>query len=256
MRPDDIQSEILNVLNLAHEIYSTFGLEYHLELSTRPEKNTIGSDEDWDIATAGLKGALDQSGRAYRINEGDGAFYGPKIDFHIRDAIHRTWQCGTIQLDMALPEKFELEYTAADGTRQRPVMIHRAIFGSVERFFGILIEHFSGKFPLWLSPLQIRIVTVADRHTPYAEELARQFKEAGYHSDVDTSSESVNKKIRNAQLAQANYILTVGDQEVEHRTANLRTRDNVVRGEVKIEEFLKNLDKERKERQLQSPYCQ
>jgi len=256
MKPSDIQSEILNVLNLAHEIYTTFGLNYHLELSTKPEKNTIGSDEDWDIATAGLKGALDQAGRAYRINEGDGAFYGPKIDFHIRDAINRTWQCGTIQLDMALPEKFELEYTAADGTRRRPVMIHRALFGSVERFFGILIEHFSGKFPLWLSPLQVRVVTVADRHSTYAEELVKKFKEAGFHCDMDNASESVNKKIRNAQLSQVNYILTVGDTEVEHQTANLRTRDNVVHGEVKIEEFLEKIEKERKERLLQSPYRQ
>lgn len=254
MKPSDIQSEILGVLNLAHEIYSTFGLEYHLELSTRPAKNTIGSDDDWENATAGLKGALDQTGRNYRINEGDGAFYGPKIDFHIRDAINRTWQCGTIQLDLALPEKFELEYTAADGSRQRPVMIHRAIFGSVERFFGILIEHFTGKFPLWLSPHQIRIVTVADRHAPYAEELAKRFKALDFHCDVDQTSESVNKKIRNAQLAQVNYILTVGDKEVEHGTANLRTRDNVVHGEIHIDEFLQKIEKERKERQLQSSY--
>lgn len=256
MKPSDIKSEILGVLNLAHEIYSTFGLHYHLELSTKPDKNTIGSDEDWDKATLGLKGALDETGREYRINEGDGAFYGPKIDFHIRDAINRTWQCGTIQLDLALPEKFDLEYTAADGTKQRPIMIHRALFGSVERFMGILIENFSGRFPLWLSPLQIRIVTVADRHASYAEELMQKFKKAGYHCDVDISSESVNKKIRNAQMAQANYILTIGDQEIEHRTANLRTRDNVVHGEINIEDFMQKIDQERKERQLHSPYRQ
>lgn len=254
MKPTDIQSEILNVLNLAHEIYTTFGLEYHLELSTRPEKNTIGTDADWEIATSGLQGALDQSGRAYRINPGDGAFYGPKIDFHIRDAINRTWQCGTIQLDMALPEKFELEYTAADGSRQRPVMIHRAIFGSVERFFGILIEHFSGKFPLWLSPLQVRIITVADRHAAYAEEVAKRFKESGFHCDIDQSSESVSKKVRNAQLAQINYILTVGDQETEHKTASLRTRNNVVHGEVNIEDFIQTIHKEKKDRSLESPF--
>ncbi len=254
MKPSDIENEILNVLNLAHKIYSTFGLEYHLELSTKPDKNTIGSDEEWEIATVGLKGALDKSGRIYKVNPGDGAFYGPKIDFHIRDAIKRTWQCGTIQLDMALPEKFELEYTAADGSRQRPVMIHRAIFGSIERFFGILIEHFTGKFPLWLSPSQIRILTVADRHLAYADALAQKFKEHGFHCDVDHSNESVSKKVRNAQLAQFNYILTVGDQEVEHKTANLRTRDNVVHGEIDIEEFIKTLEKERKERKLLSPY--
>lgn len=254
MKPSDIQNEIINILNLANDIYTTFGLQYHLELSTKPEKNTIGSDADWEVATAGLKGALDQTGREYRTNWGDGAFYGPKIDFHIRDAINRTWQCGTIQLDMALPEKFELEYTAADGSRQRPVMLHRAIFGSVERFFGILIEHFSGRFPLWLSPSQVRILTVADRHLPFAEELEKRFKDAGFHCDIDSASESVSKKVRNAQLSQFNYILTVGDQEMEHKTANLRTRDNVVHGEINVDEFIKIIDEERKKRSLVSPY--
>lgn len=254
MKPEDIQSEILNVLKLSHEIYTTFGLSYHLELSTKPEKNTIGSDEDWEIATNGLKGALDQSGRAYRINEGDGAFYGPKIDFHIKDALKRTWQCGTIQLDMALPEKFDLEYTAQDGSRKRPVMIHRAIFGSVERFFGILIEHFSGRFPLWLSPLQVRVLTVADRHQPYAAELANKIRKAGFHVDVDDSGESVSKKVRNAQLSQINYILTVGDKELENHTFNLRTRDNVVHGELKVDEFLQKIEQEKKERSLKSPF--
>jgi len=254
MKPSDIESEILAILNLAHEIYTTFGLTYHLELSTRPEKDTIGSDEDWKIATEGLKGALDRSGRGYRINEGDGAFYGPKIDFHIRDALNRTWQCGTIQLDMALPEKFGLEYTDHDGARRRPIMLHRAIFGSVERFFGILIEHFSGRFPLWISPLQVRILTVADRHQPYAEELASAIKAAGFHCDVDHSGESVSKKVRNAQLSQINYILTVGDKEMENRTLNLRTRDNVVHGEVNLKEFLQNLSQEKKERSLNSSY--
>lgn len=252
MKPSDIQEEILQVLKFADNLYKTFGLEYRLELSTRPEKNTIGSDQEWENATNGLKGALDQSKHPYKINEGDGAFYGPKIDFHIKDAINRTWQCGTVQLDMALPEKFELEYTAADGSRQRPVMIHRAIFGSVERFFGILIEHFSGKFPLWLSPVQVRIVTVADRHAPFAEKLAQKFREHGFHVEIDANSESVSKKIRNAQLDQVNYILTVGDKEEENKTANLRTRDNVVHGEIVIEDFLKVLEKERKERSLVS----
>ncbi|MFI5343831.1 MAG: threonine--tRNA ligase [Chlamydiales bacterium] len=254
MKPEDIQNEITAVLNLAEEIYSVFGLHYRLELSTKPAENTIGSDEEWEIATAGLKGALDTMGREYRINEGDGAFYGPKIDFHIRDAIHRSWQCGTIQLDMALPEKFDLEYTAHDGTRKRPVMIHRAIFGSIERFFGILIEHFVGKFPLWLSPSQIRLITVADRHEPFAQELARRFKEEGFHVEVDSSGESVSKKVRNAQLAQFNYILTIGDKEVEHRNANLRTRDNVVHGEIDPEDFIQRIKIERRQRSLESPY--
>lgn len=254
MKPSDIQNEIKAVLALADEIYSTFGLTYRLELSTKPEANTIGTDEEWEIATAGLKGALDEMKHEYRINEGDGAFYGPKIDFHIRDAIHRSWQCGTIQLDMALPEKFDLEYTDHDGTRKRPVMIHRALFGSIERFMGILIEHYMGKFPLWLSPLQIRILNVADRHEPYARQLAQRFFKAGFHVEVDSSNESVSKKVRNAQLAQANYILTIGDQEVEHQTANLRTRDNVVHGEVQIDDFLRNIEKERQERSLTSSY--
>ena len=254
MKPNDIKNEILAILSMADSLYSTFGLKYHLELSTKPEKNTIGSEEEWEIATQGLKDALDESGRPYKINPGDGAFYGPKIDFHIRDAINRTWQCGTIQLDMALPEKFELEYTAADGSRKRPVMLHRAIFGSVERFLGILIEHFSGKFPLWLSPLQVRILTVADRHADYAHQLHALLKKQGFHVDVDEASESVSKKIRNAQLTQINYILTVGDKEQEHHTVNLRTRDNVVHGEIKIEELINIIDKERKDRSLETPF--
>lgn len=255
MKPSDIQQEIASVIALADEIYSTFGLSYRLELSTRPEANTIGSDEEWEIATAGLKGALDQMEREYRINEGDGAFYGPKIDFHIKDALNRSWQCGTIQLDMALPERFELEYTSQDGSRKRPVMIHRALFGSIERFMGILIEHYAGKFPLWLSPLQVRILTVADRHEPYAQQLAQKFKNVGFHVEVDSTQESVSKKVRNAQLAQANYILTIGDQEIEHQTANLRTRDNVVHGEIQIEDFLRKIEEERRQRALSSPYA-
>jgi len=256
MKPADIQDEIVKVLDLADEIYKTFGLEYHLELSTRPDKNTIGTDEEWENATKGLQGALDQTKRAYRVNPGDGAFYGPKIDFHIRDALSRTWQCGTIQLDMALPEKFELEYIASDGTKQRPVMIHRAIFGSIERFFGILIEHFAGRFPLWLSPVQVRIMTVADRHAPYAQELYKLFKDAGFQVDIDDSSESVGKKVRNAQLSQINYMLTIGDQEMDHKTINLRTRDNVVHGELQASDFIKIIEKEKNERSLKSPYTQ
>ncbi|MBA3957343.1 MAG: threonine--tRNA ligase [Parachlamydiaceae bacterium] len=255
MKPSDIQQEILSILNLADEIYTTFGLHYHLELSTRPKEGTIGTDAEWETATAGLTDALEQTGRVYRINEGDGAFYGPKIDFHIRDAINRTWQCGTIQLDMALPQKFDLEYTASDGTRQRPVMIHRVIFGSIERFFGILIENFSGRFPLWISPVQVRIITVADRHEAYAQELYKKFKKAGFQVDVDATSESVSKKVRNAQLNQVNYMLTVGDQEVEHRTATLRTRDNIVVGELDMDQFIQKIAEEKQQRSLQSPYA-
>lgn len=254
MKPSDIQSEILATLNFADEIYKTFGLQYDLFLSTRPEKDTIGTDEEWEIATSGLKGALDQTGRPYRINEGDGAFYGPKIDFLIRDAINRTWQCGTIQLDMALPDKFELEYTAHDGSRQRPVMIHRAIFGSIERFFGILIENFSGRFPLWISPVQVRVITVADRHEPYAQEVYEKVRRAGFQCDMDATSESVSKKIRNAQMSQVNYMLTVGDKEVADRTVTLRTRDNVVRGELDLTQFLQTIEVEKNQRHLHSSF--
>lgn len=252
MKPQDIESEIFNAIKLADIIYKTFDLQYHLELSTRPEKNTIGSDEEWEVATKGLKGALDKMGRPYKVNEGDGAFYGPKIDFHIRDALGRTWQCGTIQLDMALPEKFELEYTDADGQRKRPVMIHRALFGSMERFFGILIEHFAGKFPLWISPNQVKILTVSDKHIPYAKEVAAKIKSHGFNVVIDDTNESVGKKVRNAQLNYTNYMLTLGDKEVENKTVNIRTRDNIVRGESSVEDFLHLITKERATRSLTS----
>ncbi len=255
MRPDQIRDEINHILQLADMIYMTFGLSYKLELSTRPEKGkTIGSDEEWDNATNGLKGALDDWGHSYRVNEGDGAFYGPKIDIHIRDALGRHWQCGTVQLDMALPQKFELEYVDNDGSHKRPVMLHRALFGSIERFFGILVEHFGGKFPFWLSPYQIRILTVADRHIPYAEELAKKFKAKGFVCDIDDSNESVGKKVRTAQLLKTNYMLTIGDKEIENKTAALRTRDNVVHGEIDISDFLAKVEKERDTRALMSPY--
>lgn len=253
MRPDDIKEEILKIIGLIEVIYGTFGLPYRLELSTRPAKS-IGSDEEWDRATRGLKEALDEWGQPYKINEGDGAFYGPKIDIHIRDALNRSWQCGTVQLDMSLPEKFELEYMDSDGQHKRPVMLHRALFGSIERFLGILIEHFVGKFPLWISPLPVRIITVADRHSEYAHRLAEKIKNAGFLCDVDDSNESVNKKIRNAQLMQINYMLTVGDKEIENGTAAMRTRDNVVHGEIQIDAFLHSLQKEQAERSLHSPY--
>ncbi len=252
MKPSDIESEIFNVLNFAEVLYSTFDLHYHLELSTRPEKNTIGSDADWEVATNGLRKALDKLGKPYKVNEGDGAFYGPKIDFHIKDALGRTWQCGTIQLDMALPESFQLEYTDQDGSRKRPVMIHRAIYGSLERFFGILIEHFAGKFPLWLSPSQIRIVTVGEKHVDYARELEQEFKRHKFNVKVDDSNESVGKKIRNAQLDQTNYMITIGDKELENKSINIRTRDNVIKGEMDLATFIDTITKERDLRSLTS----
>ena len=254
MKPTDIKAEILGILGLVDEIYDTFGLKYRLELSTRPEKR-IGTDEDWAIATNGLKDALEEWGEPFRINEGDGAFYGPKIDIHIQDALGRSWQCGTVQLDMALPEKFELEYTDSDGMAKRPVMLHRAIFGSIERFFGILIEHFAGKFPLWISPLPIRVIPIADRHNEYAHHLMKEIKKAGFICDVDDSQESMNKKIRNAQLLQINYMLTVGDKEMENKTVNLRTRDNVVHGEVALPAFLNALQKEMTNKSLVGEYA-
>jgi threonyl-tRNA synthetase len=255
MRPDQIREEIRGILELADKIYMTFGLPYKLELSTRPEKSkTIGTDEEWETATNGLRGALDDWGHSYRVNEGDGAFYGPKIDIHIRDAIGRFWQCGTVQLDMSLPQKFELEFVENDASHQRPVMLHRAIFGSIERFFGILIEHFAGKFPFWLSPYQIRIATVADRHNAYAKELKETIEKSGIDCDIDDSNESVGKKVRTAQLLKYNYLLTVGDKEVENKTVALRTRDNVVHGEVDISDFLAKVIQERDSRALMSPY--
>jgi len=253
MRPDQIKKEILHVLELSDLIYKTFGLTYTLELSTRPKKS-IGTNEEWEIATKGLQDALDTWDHPYKINEGDGAFYGPKIDLHIHDALGRAWQCGTIQLDMALPERFSLEYKDADGKLKRPVMIHRAIFGSMERFFGILVEHFAGKFPLWLSPHPIRIIPVAEAHTAYAEKVSGEMKKAGFWCDLDDSSESVGKKIRTSQLQQINYMLTVGDKEVENQTIALRTRDNVVHGEMKLSDFLTQVTKEYRDRSLLSPF--
>lgn len=251
MQKSDIKQEILHLIALIEETYSKFGLSYCLELSTRPE-NSIGSDEDWEIATTGLKEALDAWGKPYRINEADGAFYGPKIDIHIKDALSRSWQCGTIQLDMALPEKFQLEYMDKDGQLKRPMMIHRALFGSVERFIGILIEHFAGKFPLWLSPSQIKIIPIADRHESYAQKICNVIKQAGFQSDVNVSHESVNKKVRNAQLMQYNYILILGDKELNNQSINLRTRDNVVHGELALNIFLHKIKQERNDYSLTS----
>jgi len=253
MRPEDIQTEIQDVLSLADEIYQTFGLSYTLVLSTRPDASTIGTDEEWETTTAALKSALDASGKAYEIAEGDGAFYGPKIDFRIHDALGRKWQCGTVQLDMSLPERFDLEYTAADGTKKRPVISHRALYGSIERFFGALIEFYAGKFPMWLSPSQIAILPVADRHHEYAQKLCRQFSEAGFETHVDVSAESVSKKVRTAQIELYNYILTVGDREIEENNVSVRTRDNVVHGAMDIDAFLKTVCTERDEKMLSSP---
>lgn len=255
LRPEQLQEQILELLELAARLYGAFGLRYHCELSTRPEEGSIGRDEDWEFATAALRSALEDWGHTFRINEGDGAFYGPKIDFHLRDALGRSWQCGTIQLDMALPERFDLHYTAEDGSHRRPVMLHRALYGSMERFFGQLIEHFGGRFPLWLSPRQIRLLTVADRHHHYAQELAQKFDHASFLVEVESSGESVSKKVRQAQLDQVNYILTLGDKEVEEKNLSLRTREGHQLHGVPVEEFIHTLSKEQSERLLTSPYA-
>ncbi|MBU2561591.1 MAG: threonine--tRNA ligase [Nanoarchaeota archaeon] len=247
MTEQQITEEVLGVINLSDKIYRTFGLSYHLELSTRPAKS-IGTDAAWAAAEKGLKKALDESGKEYKINPGDGAFYGPKIDFHIKDAIGRTWQCGTVQLDMNLSERFDLTYEGEDGKKHRPVMLHRTIYGSMERFLGVLIEHYAGKFPLWLSPVQVRILTVADRHDEYAEMFRKRFFDAGVRVELDSRAESIPKKVREAQLQKINYILVVGDKEQENGTINIRTRDNVVHGEKHPDEFLKQVIEEIKER--------
>ncbi len=255
MTPSQIKDQIIETIELADKLYMTFGLSYKMELSTRPEKSkTIGSDEEWERATIGLKSALDEWGHAYKINEGEGAFYGPKIDLHIQDALKRYWQCGTIQLDMSLPEKFELVYVDTDGIQKRPVMIHRALFGSIERFFGILIEHFAGNFPLWLSPYAVRIIPVADRHNDYAYKICKQIEENNLTCFVDDTHESVSKKIRNAQLLKCNYMLTVGDNEITNNTIALRTRDNVVHGEMTLSKFLEKVTTEKIEKALISPF--
>lgn len=243
MRPDQIKDEILGVLNLVEKVYSVFGLSYHLELSTRPEKS-IGSDEAWQTATEGLRGALDAAGKEYKINEGDGAFYGPKIDIHIKDAIGRTWQCGTIQLDMNLPERFGLSYIDSDGQEKRPVMIHRVIYGSVERFFGILIEHFAGAFPTWLSPNQVTIIPVSEKFVDYARNVAEKLKSAGIRLEVDDSNESLGKRVRNAEKEKTPYILVVGEKEMETGSVAVRKRGDGDQGSLKIEEFIVNIKKE------------
>ena len=221
MTPDQIEDEIQNVINLFDEVYRTFGLEYHAELSTRPE-DSMGSDEVWEKATNALKNALEHRGLNYVINEGDGAFYGPKIDFHLKDSIGRTWQCGTIQLDMLMPEKFDLTYVGEDGQKHRPVMIHRVVYGSIERFIGILIENYAGAFPIWLAPLQVKILPITDKYLDYAYELKKVLFDLGIRVEVDSRNEKVGYKIREAQVKKVPYALVVGAQEVEEHTVNVR----------------------------------
>lgn len=250
--PDQIANEVCEILELISEIYSTFGLTWTLELSTRPETHTIGSDEQWDLATKGLEQALKLYGREYKINPGDGAFYGPKIDVHVQDAIGRSWQCATIQLDMALPERFDLEYTDSSGQRKRPVMLHRAILGSVERFMGILIEHYKGRLPLWLNPHQVCIIPVADAHSDAAQKLCDQLIDQGFRAKVDRRNESLGKRIRSAQISQVNYMVVMGDQEVETGVLPLRSRENPDSANVTITELIEKLTEERDTRSNRS----
>jgi threonyl-tRNA synthetase len=237
MRPDQIQDEILGILKLSERMYGTFGLGFHLELSTRPEKS-IGTDEQWETATNGLESALRVYGKDYTLNEGDGAFYGPKIDLHIKDALARTWQCGTIQLDMAQPERFDLNYIEKDNEKHRPIMIHRTVFGSIERFLGILIEHFAGKFPLWMVPVQAIILPLNDDLVPYSNEVHATLKSAGLRVEVDSRTESLNKKVREAQLNYIPLILTIGGKEKEAGTLAVRTLDGKVKYGITHETFL------------------
>jgi threonyl-tRNA synthetase len=243
MTEDQIEQEVLGVLNLIDRTYKTFGFEYTLELSTRPEKS-IGTDKQWKVATEGLSKALKKWGQKFQVNEGDGAFYGPKIDIHIKDSIGRTWQCGTVQLDMSLPERFDLNYEGSDGKKHRPVMIHRVIYGSMERFLGILIEHFAGKFPLWLSPVQVKVLTVTDRSNKFADQVIKKLKDNNIRVELDDRNETINKKIREAQVEQINYMVVLGDKETDAKTLAVRHRTGKQDFGVKVDAFIKDLLKE------------
>ncbi len=243
MTPDQITDEILGVIRMIDEVYSLFGFKYFVELSTRPE-NSMGSDEDWEMAENGLKAALEKAGIDYILNEGDGAFYGPKIDFHLIDAIGRDWQCGTIQLDFQLPQRFELEYMGADGEKHRPIMIHRVLFGSIERFIGILTEHFAGAFPTWVAPVQVKLLPVSDKFMGYAEEVASELDRAGIRVEVDKRSEKLGWKIREAQKEKVPYMLVVGEKDMNDRTVSVRSRKQGDEGACALPEFMDRIKKE------------
>ena len=234
---DQMKDEIKGVVRLFDEVYSVFGLTYQIEVSTMPEDH-MGDEKDWDFATETLKAAVTEMGKDFVINEGDGAFYGPKLDFHLSDSLGRTWQCGTIQLDMQLPERFELEYTGADGEKHRPVMIHRVVLGSIERFIGVITEHFAGAFPLWLAPEQVRILPISDKFHDYAQDVCKQLDMEGLRVSVDTRSEKIGYKIREAQLHKIPYMLIIGEKEVESGTVSVRKRGEGDIGAVRIGEFV------------------
>lgn len=242
MRDDQIEDEIKGVTKLINEVYSQFGFEYFVELSTRPE-DSMGSDEDWEMATSGLRKALEDMGLDYIVNEGDGAFYGPKIDFHLRDSLGRTWQCGTIQLDFQMPQRFDLEYTAEDGSKKRPIMIHRVCFGSIERFIGILIEHFAGKFPVWLAPVQVKVIPVSEKSMDYASGVYEKLREAGIRTELDHKDEKVGYKIRQAQLEKVPFMLVLGEKEAAEGAITVRSRDKGDLGASQLENFVVNIKK-------------
>ena len=243
MTPEQVKDEIKGVATLIDEVYKMFGFKYHVELSTRPE-DSMGSDEDWKLATDALRDALDSLGMDYVVNEGDGAFYGPKIDFHLEDSIGRTWQCGTIQLDFQLPLRFNLEYTGADGEKHRPIMIHRVAFGSIERFIGILIEHFAGAFPTWLAPVQVKVLPISDKHLEYGEKVYAALKDAGIRVEIDTRAEKIGYKIREAQMQKITYMLVVGEKEEEEGKVSVRSRFAGDEGQKCLKDFLCDLKKE------------
>ena len=241
--PTQIESEITNLMKLIDTVYSIFGFVYTVELSTRPE-DSMGSDEEWELAENSLKKALESQGVTYKINEGDGAFYGPKIDFHIKDCLGREWQCGTIQLDFQMPERFDLTYIGEDGEKHRPVMLHRVIFGSIERFIGILIEHYAGAFPVWLAPVQVKILPIADAHIEYAKKLQEEFSKKGIRVELDDREEKIGYKIREAQLEKVPYMAIVGDKEIEANAIGLRSRKDGDLGQISIKDFEKKIDEE------------
>ncbi|MBC2580288.1 threonine--tRNA ligase [Clostridium sp. DJ247] len=243
MARENTKDEILNVIRLIDSFYKVFGFEYSVELSTRPE-DSMGSDEDWDIATNGLRDALEAIGLKYKVNEGDGAFYGPKIDFHLKDCIGRTWQCGTIQLDFQLPERFDLNYIGADGEKHRPVMVHRVVFGSVERFIGILTEHYAGAFPAWLAPVQIKIMNITDAQIDYVNKIAGELKENDIRVEIDVRNEKIGYKIREAQLQKVPYMLVIGDKEAKDGNVAVRSRKQGDLGTMSLEEFISKISDE------------
>ncbi|HOA97056.1 MAG TPA: threonine--tRNA ligase [Acetivibrio saccincola] len=240
MTPDQVKDEVLGVINMIDSFYKVFGFKYHVELSTRPE-DSMGTDEQWDLAINSLKDALETKGMEYKINEGDGAFYGPKIDFHLEDSIGRTWQCGTIQLDFQMPERFDLTYVGPDGERHRPVMIHRVVFGSIERFIAILTEHYAGAFPTWLSPVQVKILPLIDKHVEYALKVQKELEDKGIRVEVDARNEKIGYKIREARLERVPYMLVIGDKELENNAVAVRSRKDGDIGTMQVSEFIEKI---------------